>query len=155
MLYKLIQRALPGWFPYNSLNVMQPMFTKDMNREIAEELGTTSLYTEDDPKPPQPLKVLHQHAQVRKMLNDSKRFHVPFNAPFDKLLEGRDFSHFMLCGDMPRHREQRNVYGNLLYGSGELKDLVADFIKEHTDSYLSSSMFPISRGTYHVDIIKE
>ena len=28
MLYKLIQRGVPGWFPFNSISVMQPMYTK-------------------------------------------------------------------------------------------------------------------------------
>ena len=155
MFYKLIQRGLPGWWPYNSLHVMQPMYTKEMNQEIAQEIGTTFQYTTADPKPPPTRKLLLQHADIRKMLNDPKRFPVPFNAPFDKFLEGRDFSHFMLAGDMPRNREQRNVYGNLLYGSGELKGLLANFIKEHTDSFLNASMFRIGKETYHVDIIKE
>lgn len=52
MFYKLIQRGVPGWFPYNSLHVMQLMFTRKMNETITRELKTIDQYTLDDPAPP-------------------------------------------------------------------------------------------------------
>ncbi|EEH21749.1 hypothetical protein PABG_03965 [Paracoccidioides brasiliensis Pb03] len=155
MFYKLIQRGLPGWFPFNSLAVMQPMYTKDMNREIATELGTKFQYTEADPKPPPRRMILTKHSEISQMLTDPKRFPVPFGKPYENFIEGRDFGHFMLAGDMPRNRDQRNLYGGLLYGSGELKGLVSKFIMEQTDKFLTGSMFRIGGRTYHVDILKD
>jgi hypothetical protein len=35
MFYKLIQRALPGWFKYNSIYLWQPMYTPGKNIELA------------------------------------------------------------------------------------------------------------------------
>ncbi|KAK4460577.1 Psi-producing oxygenase A [Cladorrhinum samala] len=52
MLYKLIQRGLPGWFPFNSVAVMQPMYTKQANAKIAESLGTITQFSLADPVPP-------------------------------------------------------------------------------------------------------
>lgn len=52
MLYKLIQRGLPGWFPFNSVAVMQPMYTKKANTQIAESLGTITQFSIADPVPP-------------------------------------------------------------------------------------------------------
>ncbi|KAK3988374.1 heme peroxidase [Cladorrhinum sp. PSN332] len=52
MLYKLIQRGLPGWFPFNSVAVMQPMYTKKANTEIATALGTITQFSAADPSPP-------------------------------------------------------------------------------------------------------
>ncbi|PHH86123.1 hypothetical protein CDD83_10692 [Cordyceps sp. RAO-2017] len=40
VLYRLIQRGLPGWFPFNSVAVMQPFYTPEANERIARELGT-------------------------------------------------------------------------------------------------------------------
>jgi hypothetical protein len=34
MFYKLIQRALPGWFKYDSIYLWQPMYTPDKNIEL-------------------------------------------------------------------------------------------------------------------------
>ncbi|EQL31703.1 hypothetical protein RJZ56_006768 [Blastomyces dermatitidis] len=155
MFYKLIQRGLPGWFPFNSLSVMQPMYTPAMNREIATELGTISQYTEADPKPPPRRLVLMKHSEISQMLSDPKQFPVPFGKPYENFIEGRDFGHFMLAGDMPRNKEQRNLYGSALYGSGELKELLSTFIVDQTDKFLTGSMFQIGRGTYHVDILKD
>lgn len=155
MFYKLIQRGLPGWFPYNSLSVMQPMYTPDMNREIATEIGTISQYTEADPKPPPRRLILMKQSEISQMLTDPKGFPIPFGKPYENFIEGRDFGHFMLAGDTPRHREQRNVYGGSIYGSGELKELLSTFIAEQTDRFLTGSMFQIGKGTYHVDILKE
>ncbi|PGH16315.1 hypothetical protein AJ79_01857 [Helicocarpus griseus UAMH5409] len=155
LFYKLIQRGLPGWFPYNSLSVMQPMYTKDMNREIAAELGRTFQYTEADPKPPPRRLVIMKQSEIHEMLTDPKKFPVPFGKPYENFIEGRDFGHFMLAGDSPAHRDQRNVYGSLLYGSGELKGLLSKFIMEQTDKYINCSMFRIGGTTYHVDILKD
>ncbi|KAK2798076.1 hypothetical protein FQN51_007895 [Onygenales sp. PD_10] len=156
MFYKLIQRGLPGWFPYNSLSVMQPMYVPDMNREIATEIGTIGLYTEAAPKKPARRMILVKQSEIRKMLTDPKKFPVPFGKPYDEnFLPEKDFSHFMLAGDAPRNRDQRNLYGGLLYGSGELKGLLAKFIQDQTDKFLTGSMYPIGRGTYHVDILKD
>lgn len=155
MFYKLIQRGLPGWFPFDSLNAMQPMYTKDMNREIAQELGTLSQFSEADPKPPSNRLILIKQSEIRQMLTDPKRFPIPFGKPYENFLEGRDFSHFMLAGDAPRNMDERNLYGNILYSSGELKGLLAKTVMEQTDKFVNGSMFPIGGKTYHVDIIRE
>lgn len=131
------------------------MYTPDMNREIAMEIGTMFQYTETDPKPPPRRLILTKHSEISQMLTDPKGFPIPFGKPYENFIEGRDFGHFMLAGDMPRNREQRNLYGAALYGSGELKELLSKFITDQTDIFLTSSMFQIGRGTYHVDILKE
>lgn len=155
MFYKLIQRGLPGWFPFNSLNAMQPMYTKAMNREIAQELETLNQFSEDDPTPPPRRIILTKESDVRQLVTDMKRFPIPFGKPYENFVDGRDFSHFMLAGDQPRNRDQRNLYGSILYDSGELKGLFASAVMEQTDKFLSGNMFPVGRKTYHVDIIKE
>ena len=79
MFYKLIQRTLPGWFPYNSLHVMQPMYTRKMNEQIARELGNISLYTMDDPAPPPRPVIITRLSTIKDLLADPTRLRVLWN----------------------------------------------------------------------------
>lgn len=97
MLYKLIQRGIPGWFPFNSVAVMQPMYTKKANAAIAKELGTLAQFTLDDPKPPAKPVVVTTNASIREVLNNPKKYVVPWVPPLNALFPGKkDFSWFMV-----------------------------------------------------------
>ena len=61
MLDNLIQRGVPGRFPFNSLHVMQPMYTRKMNEQIARDMGTIELYTLDGLKAPHRLVVVRSN----------------------------------------------------------------------------------------------
>ncbi|EQK99321.1 linoleate diol synthase [Ophiocordyceps sinensis CO18] len=89
MMYKLIQRGLPGWFAFNSLAVMQPMFTKKVNEEIARELGTMDQYTLDDPKPPPKPVVVFTSAAIKQALGSPKQFAVPWLQAVNSLFPGK------------------------------------------------------------------
>ncbi|KAL4778664.1 heme peroxidase [Aspergillus varians] len=154
VFYKLIQRGLPKWFPYNSLDVMQPMFTKDMNRQIAEELGTINQYTEADPKPPRAPVLVRKYTTMRQLMNDPQRFAMPLGFKYFSLLPGKEVN-FMLGGDLPKHREQRNLVGSLLYGTGDLKTIVNYSLDENVDVCLKSSAFQVSKKTYQFDFAKD
>ncbi|KAJ3562058.1 hypothetical protein NPX13_g8709 [Xylaria arbuscula] len=98
MLYKLIQRGLPGWFPYNSVAVMQPMYTKKANAAIAKELGTLAQFTLDDPKPPPTPVVLTSAAAIKQVLSNPKQYVLPWVAPLNALFPGKkNFDWFMVC----------------------------------------------------------
>ena len=156
MMYKLIQRGLPGWFPYNSISVMQPMYTKDMNREIAQEFGTISQFTEAGPQRPARRLVLNKQSEIQQILTNPKEFPSSLEKQFENFLDGRDFSHFMRAENtLEDNKDQRNLASGLLYGSSELKGLLSRAVMEQTDKFLSGSMHRIGRGAYHVDILKE
>lgn len=158
MLYKLIQRALPGWFPYNSLHVMQPMFTRKMNEQIAKEIGTIQLYTKKDPaKPPEP-KILTSHSVIRKVLTDQNSFGVPWLPALNDLFPGeKDFSTYMLSGDAKVNTLQRNLVGDVLYGPPEFKDLLSSFVIESAEGYLAAEKFNVGGRAQieQIDILRE
>lgn len=161
MMYKLIQRALPGWFPYNSLHVMQPFFTKKTNKLIAEEIGTIAQYTEKDPgKPPVPT-VLVNHSKVRQVLLDQANFAVPWLPALNDLFpKKKNYQDFMLGGDMPANTQQRNLVGDLMYGPPGFKELLSSFVVQSAEGYLKAERFKVGGNKINdpseqIDIIRE
>ena len=157
MLYKLIQRGLPGWFPYNSLHVMQPMFTKNMNRQIAKEIGTYKLYTEADPAPPRVPVVLNDYSKITKVLKDQKTFVVPWTPALNDMFPGeKDFSGYMLGGDKQANTAQRNLVGDTIYGLPGFKKLLSDFIANVGSTSLKNEAFQLNdSGLTQIDIVRE
>lgn len=154
MFYKLIQRGLPGWFPWNSLHVMQPMYTKDMNRQIAQEIGTIRQYTEADPAPPRPPVLVKRYRTMRAIMNDPQRFGMLLGLKYQSLLPDRPIS-FMLAGDLPKHHEQRELVGRLLFEGGDLRTILKDSLNEQVEACLKRAVFPVSKKTYQFDFVKE
>lgn len=74
MLYRSIRRGLPGWFPFNSIAVMQPMYTKKANIQIAQKLGTLHHYTLDDPSPPIKSVLITTWAGIKQVLENPSQF---------------------------------------------------------------------------------
>lgn len=156
MLYKLIQRALPGWFPYNSLHVMQPFYTKEKNAEIAKELGTLKLYTTSDPAPPKQPKIVASHDCVVKVLKDQRCFAVPWARALNEMLPGElDMSDFMLGGDDPAHTAQRNLVGDILHNPTQFKELLSDSIFAFAADRLDNTQFGIGGPSQQIDILRE
>lgn len=156
MFYKLIQRAFPGWFPYNSLHVMQPMFTRDTNEKIAKEIGTINLYTKKNPSPPIKPTLLTTHSMVQKVLTDQAAFGVPWLPALNDLFPGKkDFSAFMLSGDAQSNTMQRNLLGDIMYGPAQFKDLLSSFVIESAESYLRAEQFNVGGPAEQIDILRE
>ena len=156
MLYKLIHRAVPGWFPYNSLHVMQPMFTRKMNQQIAEEIGTIEQYTLADPSPPRQPIVLMKHAIVCKVLKDQKSFIVPWLPAMNDIWPGtKDLSSYMLSADKPANTAQRVLVGDALYGRPEFEGILSDSIINAAKACLKSDTFALGSSILQIDIIRE
>lgn len=156
MLYKLIQRGLPGWFPYNSIAVMQPMYTKKANEAIAKELGTIDQYTLDDPKPPKKTVVLFTSEAIKKVLGNPKQFVVPWLPALNALFPGKkDFSWFMLAGDGPRNSADRS---NMMKAMGKVPNLhnaVHEFIEHVGKQLIEKETFELKKGLNQIDLIRD
>lgn len=156
MFYKLFQRTLPGWFPYNSLHIMQPMFTRKMNEQIAREIGTIDLYTMEDPKPPPRPVLVANSALIQKVLSDQNSFKVPWLKGFADLFPGkRDFSWYMLSGDKQDNTAQRNLVGNILYASPDIARLISDTTLAIGETLMKKNTFTISKSLSQIDIIRD
>ena len=157
MFYKLIQRGLPGWFPYNSLNVMQPMYTKMANTGIAESLKTIQLYTTDDPKPSRPVVVLSKHDDCKAVLQDHKTFVVPWLPAINDLFPGeKDLSWYMLSGDGPRNYANRKMSEKILYGAmPNLLPTVKKFMEHWGRVRIDKAGFKMAQDLYAIDILRD
>uniref|UniRef100_A0A0L0MYV5 linoleate 8R-lipoxygenase n=1 Tax=Tolypocladium ophioglossoides (strain CBS 100239) TaxID=1163406 RepID=A0A0L0MYV5_TOLOC len=156
MLYKLIQRGLPGWFPFNSVAVMQPMFTKKANEAIARELGTIDQFTLNDPKPPPTAFVLFTSAAIKQTLSNPKQFVVPWLAPINALFPGKkDLGWFMLAGDEPRNIAHR---ANMMKAMGKipnLHDAVRELIARVGAQLIQKESFTLKEGLNQIDLIRD
>lgn len=156
MLYKLIQRGLPGWFPFNSIAVMQPMYTKKANIAIAKELGTIDQYTLDDPKPPQAPVVISTWAGIKQVLGDPKTFPLGWGKVLDFIFNGkRDVGWFMLAGNEPRNFEHRKKTTQAFSKLPNLQQTVYEFIDRVGADLLKKADFELTDGVHQIDIIRD
>ncbi|KOS19260.1 Psi-producing oxygenase A [Escovopsis weberi] len=157
MLYKLIQRGVPGWFPFNSVAVMQPMYTKKMNTTIATELGTITQYTQDDPKPPRAPTSISSQAGIKQVLSNPQVFAIPWLKPLkDMYPDGKkDLSWFMLSGDQPQNLAHRASWVKALGKVPNLIQAVGNLISTVGSSLIKSESFTLAPGLDQLDIIRD
>ncbi|GAP85595.1 putative linoleate diol synthase [Rosellinia necatrix] len=156
MLYKLIQRGLPGWFPYNSVAVMQPMYTKKANAAIAKELGTLDQFTLDDPKPPAVPVVVTTSAAVRQVLSNPKTFIAPWTQPLNSLFPGkRDYSWFMLSGDAPANLKERENMLKAMKKIPGLHSAIHGFVERVGGDLIQKETFTLRPGLNQIDFIRD
>ncbi|KAI0167087.1 heme peroxidase [Hypoxylon sp. FL1284] len=156
MLYKLIQRALPGWFPYNSAAVMQPMYTKKANLAIADELGTRAQFTDEDPKPPRKSVVVFQTATIKQVLGNHRQYVVPWLPAVNSLFPGKkDLGWFMLAGDGPANIADR---ANMVKAMGKVPNMhgaVHEFIERVGRQLIERETFKLREGLHQIDLIRD
>lgn len=155
ILYKLIQRTLPGWFPFNSINVMQPMYTKKGNERIFREHGTLDQYTFDDPKPPTKPVVLVSSASIKHVLSTPKAFAVPWAAPFKAMFPSKDLSFFMLAGDAPANYQHRADMDKAFSKIPTLREAFQECIDSVGADLLEKATFKLKEGLYQIDILRD
>jgi hypothetical protein len=156
MLYKLIQTALPGWFAYNHVNVMQPFYTKKANMAIATEIGTISLYSTDSPAAPHLPKLVIKNQAARAILKDQTNFKVPFGATMDQLLPGKhSFGLYMLSGDSGVTAAQRNLVDSVLHGSTDFTTVLDKFVMKYGTECLENETLNMGPSLDQIDVIRE
>jgi len=156
MLYKLIQRGLPGWFPFNSVALMQPMYTKKANEKIARELGTIAQFSLDDPKPPSKAVVLTTSASSRHVLTNTKAFVLPWLTVVNSMFPGKkDFGWFMLSGDEPAQYAHRASMDKILGKLPNLLGTVRDFVQTTGSKLIEKEGFALKDGLIQLDLVRD
>lgn len=156
MLYKLIQRGVPGWFPFNSIHVMQPMYTRKANEQIARDLGTIDLYSLKGPEAPHRPVPVTKHSVIKQVLKDRRCFIIPWGPSLNAIFPGKeDYTTFMLGGDKAANTAQRNLVGDILYSPADFKSLLSDFVFKSSNRYLKANLFNLGKTTRQIDIIRE
>jgi linoleate 10R-lipoxygenase len=52
VLYRLLMRAFPGWYEYNSVYALFPLTIPSENKKILQNLGKQSQFSFNSPSPP-------------------------------------------------------------------------------------------------------
>lgn len=156
MFYKLFQRAIPGWYPYNSLHIMQPMFTRKMNEEIAKEFNTIEKYTLAGPSPPSPPRVVMNKDVIRPILQDKENFKVVWGKNFKEMSGNKHgYDKFMLGGDTPAHAAQREMMMTIAYSKTPITKLVTDATLQYAEQYLKEAAMTLTKDLYQVDVLRD
>lgn len=156
MLYRLIQRGVPGWFPFNSVAVMQPMYTKKANESIAKELGTIAQFTTADPKPPAKAVVIYTHESIKHILKNPKQFPIIWNTALSALWPGKkDLSWFMLSGDEPRNHANRVNMSKAMGKLPNMHEAIHKFIQTVGTQLIEKESFTLRKGLDQLDIIRD
>jgi linoleate 10R-lipoxygenase len=156
MLYKLIQRGVPNWFPYNSVAVMQPMYTKSANEKIAKEIGTFDQFTTADPKPPAKVAVTISNETIKKVLSNTQQYIVPWLKPLNDLFPGKkDYGFFMLAGDEQKNYQHRADWQKAMKKVPNLHDAVHSFIEREGAKLIKKETFTFKKGLDQIDIIRD
>ncbi|KAM5353671.1 hypothetical protein ACJ41O_000321 [Fusarium nematophilum] len=156
MLYKLIQRGVPGWFPFNSVAIMQPMYTKKANEAIAREIGTIDQFSLEDPKPPAKPVVIFTNDAIKKALGNPKQFVVPWLPALNSLFPGKkDVSWFMLAGDEPRNQSHRVNFVKAMGKIPNLHNAVHEFVERVGAELINKETFTMKKGLDQIDIIRD
>ncbi|GLA37646.1 hypothetical protein AnigIFM63309_004597 [Aspergillus niger] len=155
MFHKLIQRALPGWFPYNSLHATQPMFTRKMNEQIAKEIGTIDRYSQEDPKPPPHTIMLANHATTIEVLKDQDTFRVPWARYLNDMIPGKRFNDYMLGGDGPVNAAQKKLVKSILFSPDQFNQLLSQTTVRLGKELLELNTLQLSKDLNQIDIIRD
>ncbi|KAK4223785.1 heme peroxidase [Podospora fimiseda] len=147
MLYKLIQRGLPGWFPFNSVAVMQPMYTKKANTEIATSLGTISQFSIVDPSPPPSFVSVSNPKTIEGILSGgSATSLVPIYLPAFAYLNkpiSENYKPTTLTTILTKH-------------SSTLQSAIAKLVQEEGNRLLAKESFPLRKDSlYQLDILRD
>ncbi|WPH03723.1 Hypothetical protein R9X50_00660600 [Acrodontium crateriforme] len=155
MLYKLIHRGLPGWFPFNSVSIMQPMYTTKANIEIAKKLGTIDLFSLDGPESPKKPVLITTPAGIKQVLGNPKSFPSNWGKYLNMVKRGKDISWYMLAGDEPKNYENRKMTAEAFKKLPNLTQAVEEMIARVGKELIEKESFNIKEGVHQIDIIRD
>ena len=150
MLYRLIHRAFPKWFKFNSIYVMQPMYLPSMNKEIATEFKTIDQYCLDPPAPPPKITVLNTYKAIYALLNDQANFKVKYGIQLPDLV----FPEYMLQGDGPANTENHKFVASRIFNVPGGLDLYQKAFEDTTRAIFKRESYKLG-PQYQVDVTKE
>lgn len=150
VLYKLFHNAFPGWYRPNSVYAMYPFTIPSETKIILEGFGTAQNYNFDHPSfVAAPTPILTYNA-VKDILADNKRF-TPAWGPHIRTMTGQDY---MLSGDSPANRQQREEIGKCLYSPPNGVAEIGKFYETVTLKLLKQKSYSTGKG-YRVDFVRE
>jgi predicted lipid-binding transport protein (Tim44 family) len=151
-MYRLLMRAFPGWYEYNSVYALFPFTIPSENRKILVSRGVESQYSFKPPSKPQPQIVFNTAANAKAILGNQKAFNVIWGAAISRLTGGVDY---MLSADKPANTAQHVAVVKALYNDvSDGMDEVWDFYTKTTEKLLHERSYQLD-NFYQVDAVRE
>jgi hypothetical protein len=150
-MYKLLMRAFPGWYPFNSVYAMYPFSVPSRSREILQKLGTLPLYSFEKPKkPPKGMDFISSYDACVRVLNDQEHFKMGWG-PSIKSLTGTTY---MLSGDTKVNADQHSRLHKEIMGVQDSSKAIWDFYEQITNELIKGTSFQIG-SYYQMDAVRE
>lgn len=158
---RLIQRAFPKWFPYNSIRFFHPFYTAEQNAKYAHEQAYAEHFnmevsksdpivydwTKSEPKIPNKPIILNTFAPVRSVLRDRTGL-VCNPAALDNSWLPREVAKIVNPGYQSP---------NLSSTKGTMLDeeMISKYFIDITRTTINREAYAVNKDTYQVDATRE
>lgn len=157
-MHRLLMRAFPGYYAFNSVYAMYPFSVPNKTRQTLMASGTLSTYSFDSPKkPPFSIATLNSmtyissyHALIR-VLNDHDTFKETWG-PAIKELTG---TMYMLGWDTPASTGQHVRLHKEIYGVDGSSKAMWNVFESITLDLIKRKGYQLGYGVVELDAVKE
>lgn len=152
VMYRLLMRAFPGWYEYNTVYAMFPFTVPSENKNILTELGVVSQYSFKKPsKPIQPF-IFSTALNAKNILGNQTAFHVTYGPGIYSLTGGVEY---MIAADLPANTAQHASVIKAIYNDvPKWMDEVFNFYTALLNKLLNKRSYGLG-DFYQVDIARE
>ncbi|GAA6030413.1 hypothetical protein JCM8097_009096 [Rhodosporidiobolus ruineniae] len=150
---RLLMRALPASYTYNSTYALFPFSTPSTTREILTKNGVISKYDLSRPKPAPALHGIFTYKAALDVLADPKRFSsIAYDAPIRNCSD--NLSYF-ITQEGPTHTVNRKLQSDALFPDG-WQDQLRAYYKSKTAELIEQHAWSYDGGkTMMVDIVRD
>ena len=151
-MYRLLMRAFPGWYEYNTVYALFPFTIPSENRKILTSRDVITQYSFKPPSPPASQIFFNTAANAKAILGNEKTFNVIWGAAISRLTGGVDY---MLSADKPANNAQHaSVYKSIYTDVPDGMEEVWDFYTRFTEKLLQERSYLLD-DFYQVDAVRE
>ncbi|KAL2872843.1 peroxidase/cytochrome P450 family protein [Aspergillus lucknowensis] len=150
VMYKLLMRAFPGWYQPNSVYALYPFTTPEKNCEVFRKYGRADTLDFNRPSYVRPPVPVITWKGVVDVLNDQKRFHVPWGEHTFQLTQ----HDYMLSGDSTANANQRTFVSERLYRPPDGLEQVQRFYESITSDLIRRNSRKVG-NSYQLDIVRD
>jgi hypothetical protein len=157
VMHKLIFRSFPNHFQQNSIYAHFPFVIPSENRQILDNLGTSSQYTWDSPSRVGDKVIIKSYNAVQDILMNQNDYKVTWGGVIEFLSvqpEGNFGKNFALAGDEPANTESRLHLQNVMFPSN-WEEEIWTFYTDVTTHLVDNYSVPIGNGLREVDVIRD
>lgn len=149
-VYKLFQRAYPGWYRSNSVYALFPLTIPSENKVILTQKGVEAYYDYQQPSfIPPPTPVLSWNG-VKNVLLDQESFKVPWGVHVGELIK----HDWMLSGDKPWNAQQKKICLHALYDPVQGLSQIRDYYDTVTNGLIQTKSIKL-RDKYQIDLVRD